>query len=113
MTAKQFEVIDYFDSENKSIKAIRDNGTTEIYSMDNELEANSTCEKLNALHEENTQLKEGLKELKEIGDYQAQRIQELNNENQHIKNTIQTMKETERTQMGQSVLKQLWEQIQC
>ena len=84
MTAKQFEVIDYFDSENKSIKAIRDNGTTEIYSMDNELEANSTCEKLNALHEENT----------------------------HIKTTIQTMKNNERTQIGQSVLKQLWEAIQ-
>lgn len=52
MTKERFEVMDYFDSENKPIKAIRDTETTEIYSMDNELEANSTCEKLNMLHEE-------------------------------------------------------------
>ena len=43
------------------------------------------CDLLNALHEENT----------------------------HIKNTIQTMIKNERTQIGQSVLQQLWEQIQC
>ena len=32
---------------------------------------------LNELHEENQQLKGALKELKEIGDYQAMRIKEL------------------------------------
>ena len=68
-------------------------------------------ELLNALHEENQQYKQALNELKEIGDYQAQRIQELNNENTHIKTTIQTMIKNERTQMGQSVLKQLLEAI--
>lgn len=54
---KRFEVMDYFDSENKPIKAIRDTETTEIYSMDNELEANSTCGLLNTLHEENEHYK--------------------------------------------------------
>ena len=58
------------------------------------------------------QPKQALNELKEIGDYQAQRIQELNNENTHIKTTIQTMIKNERTAIGQSVLQQLWEQIQ-
>ena len=73
---KRFEVMDYFDSENKPIKAIRDTETTEIYSMDNELEANSSCGLLNTLHEENEQLKrrnkvlrEDLEQaLKELGD---------------------------------------------
>ena len=36
----------------------------------------------------------------------------LHEENTHIKTTIQTMIKNERTQMGQSVLQQLWEQIQ-
>ena len=40
-------------------------------------------------------------------------LNELHEENTHIKNTIQTMKNNERTQIGQSVLQQLWEQIQC
>ena len=72
MTKKQFEVMDYFDSENKPIKAIRDTETTEIYSMDNELEANSTCETMNALYEEKEALeldnKLLLEEMKEIRD---------------------------------------------
>ena len=37
----------------------------------------------------------------------------LHEENTHIKNTIQTMIKNERTAIGQSVLQQLWEQIQC
>ena len=50
MTEKQqFEVIDGYDSEGKNIPTIRDNKTTEIYSMENELEANSLCLKLNDL----------------------------------------------------------------
>ena len=36
----------------------------------------------------------------------------LTEENEHIKNTIQDMITTERTQLGQSVLKQLMERIQ-
>ena len=37
---------------------------------------------------------------------------ELIHENRHIKNTIQTMLINERTRLGKSVLKQLWEAIQ-
>ena len=36
----------------------------------------------------------------------------LKQENEHIKHTIKTMMENERTELGRSVLKQLWEAIQ-
>lgn len=48
------------------------------------------------------------KELDELID----KANELLEENQHIKQTIKTMMETERTALGRSVLKQLWEAIQ-
>ena len=38
-------------------------------------------------------------------------LNELAEENQHIKHTIKTMMENERTELGRSVLKQLWEAI--
>ena len=41
-------------------------------------------ELLNELSEENKTFREALKELKEIGDYQAMRIRELDNENQKL-----------------------------
>ena len=40
------------------------------------------------------------------------RNQKLFDEKEHIKHTIKTMMENERTELGQSVLKQLWEQIE-
>lgn len=40
------------------------------------------------------------------------RLNELEDENQYIKNTIQEAYNTERTQLGKSVLKQLIEAIQ-
>ena len=40
------------------------------------------------------------------------RLNELYEENQHIKQTIKTMMENERTDMGRSVLQQLWQAIQ-
>ena len=39
-------------------------------------------------------------------------LNELHEENEHIKHTIKTMMKTERTELGRSVLKQLWEAIQ-
>ena len=42
-------------------------------------------DRLNALHEENQHLKGALKELKEIGDYQAMRIHELQDENERLR----------------------------
>lgn len=55
------------------------------------------CPVLNALHEENTQFKEALKELKEIGDYQANRIYELQNENEQLKNKIDVLEDDNET----------------
>ena len=46
------------------------------------------------------------------GDDVINRMNELNDENQHIKNTIKEMLDNERTEIGKSVLKQLWEVIQ-
>lgn len=40
------------------------------------------------------------------------RLNELEDENQHIKNTVKEMLDNERTEIGKSVLKQLWEVIQ-
>ena len=70
------------------------------------------CELLNELNNENKELKEILSELRTIGDYQAKRINELNKENQRIEQTIKDMIQNERTELGRSVLKQLWEAIQ-
>lgn len=53
--------------------------------------ARTCCTRLNRLEEENKELKE---------------------ENKHIKHTIKTMMENERTELGRSVLKQLYEAIQ-
>ena len=39
---------------------------------------------MNAINEENEQLRTALKELREIGDYQEGRIQELNEENTRL-----------------------------
>ena len=53
-----------------------------------------------------------------IGDVEAdfirleQENKKLKNENQYIKNTIKDMLDNERTDLGKSVLKQLWEVIQ-
>ena len=46
---------------------------------------------LNELHKENEQLRTALKELKEIGDYQADRIQELSDENRQLEQQMQTI----------------------
>ena len=49
---------------------------------------NTQQELLNAFNEENEQLRTALKELKEIGDYQADRIQELSDENEQLKKAL-------------------------
>ena len=74
---------------------------------------------ITALKKENEQLKQRINVLDDqitaqgivIEGYQN-RNQKLFDEKEHIKHTIKTMIETERTELGQSVLKQLWEQIE-
>ena len=71
------------------------------------------------LLKENEQLKQRINVLDDqitaqgivIEGYQN-RNQKLFDEKEHIKHTIKTMMENERTELGQSVLKQLWEQIE-
>ena len=47
---------------------------------------------LNMLHEENTELRTALKELQEIGDYQADRIAELDNENIKLEDQLKNLR---------------------
>ena len=56
----------------------------------------------------------GISQLIEKEDYDkiVDLLNELNDENTHIKNIIKEMYETERTALGRSVLKQLLEAIQ-
>ena len=49
-------------------------------------------EVLNMLHEENTEFRTALKELKEIGDYQAHRIEELTNENMKLEEQLRNLR---------------------
>ena len=65
------------------------------------------CNLLNEQHETIQRLKQNIDELLSV-DIEK----ELLEENEHIKHTIKTMMENERTELGQSVLKQLWEQIE-
>ena len=64
--------------------------------------------RLNELNNENEQSKMMIATLRNI----VLENEDLEKENQYIKNTIQTMLNNERTHIGQSVLKQLWEVIQ-
>ena len=88
------------------------------------------CDLLNRLNTENQQCKEynailyangmnndrqclkQIKELEEENHRLNETRDELIHENRNIKNTIQTMLINERTELGRSVLKQLWEAIQ-
>jgi len=56
----------------------------------------------------------GISQLIEKEDYDkiVDLLNELNDENTHIKNIIKEMYETERTELGKSTLKQLLEAIQ-
>ena len=75
---KRFTVCDGFDGENNPIKTIEDTVTTEIYSMDNELEANSVCIKLNELNDENGRLQH-------FESIYRQRTLQLEKENEQLK----------------------------
>ena len=70
---------------------------------------------LNELNDENEQLKSENIDLKVRLDICKKPLfskRQLHQENQHIKHTIKTMMENERTEIGKNTLKQLWEAIQ-
>lgn len=74
MTEKRFQWVYIKDNTLE----LRDNGIVKVFNNER-LE-----ELLNDLVEENEQLKSALKELKEIGDYQCGRINELSDENERL-----------------------------
>ena len=79
MTAKRFTIDGYSD-----VNKIDDNQTEDFFIIANGLDTWKLCDLLNALHEENTQ----------------------------IKSTIKEAYENERTMIGQSVLKQLIDKME-
>ena len=88
--------------------------------------ARTCCTRLNCLTEENKELKhENVNIMSDLDYYlvksrscekglfeKDRQIAKLEKENQYIKNTIKEMLDNERTEIGKSVLKQLWEIIQ-
>ena len=68
---------------------------------------------LNELNNENRILTEEIKDFQDLLTQKEETLcQPIIKENQFIKRTIKDMIETERTELGRSVLKQLWEAIQ-
>ena len=87
--------------------------------IDAECDRDSYRKDIASLEKENEQLKQRINVLDDqitaqgivIESYQN-RNQKLFDEKEHIKHTIKTMMENERTELGKSVLKQLYEAIQ-
>ena len=63
-----------------------------VYDNDTLIGMKEIVELLNMLHEENQQFRTALKELKEIGDYQAHRIEELTNENIKLEDQLKNLR---------------------
>lgn len=80
----------------KCCPKMRDNGE--------EMNCQEIEDMLNKLYEENEQLKDALNQRTEQCD-------KLHEENTHIKTTLNNMIQSERTELGRSVLKQFKEQI--
>ena len=98
--------IDNFNYGIKVTDVIMDDGI--------ELLQSTVCDLLNDLSTENDELRQELNCEKQLFTKKRlhQENQELTDEIHKIKNTIQVAYETERTDLGKSVLKQLLEQLQ-
>lgn len=73
----------------------------------------SICEKrVLELERENEQLKKQIQQLRTDNTKQKKLLNTTIKQNRHTTTTIQTMMENERTELGRSVLRQLWEAIQ-
>lgn len=85
MTAKRWEIIDEeFISYTGGTAQLISNGECEIHLWERPKDAQLFCDKLNAINEEN----------------------------EHIKQIIKDMIESERTEIGKMTLRHLWRQIQ-
>lgn len=122
MTAKRFQIIHLGNPYDFVVKDHQTNRTYGTLQGDDK----SLMELLNKLHEEvqsQSIVIKGYQDRNEILNqqiYDKNKIllteieinENLHDENNRIKQTIQDMMETERTELGKSVLKQLYEAIQ-
>ena len=98
---------------------VNDNKTNYCYVLEVTSDARHLCNLLNQLNNKNEQLKSRVEYLERKIDrerisYQKQHEkweEEIQKENEYIKNTIQEAYNSERTQIGKSVLKQLMENV--
>ena len=104
---KRFTITQDFEEHHRQI---RDNGHI-IMGCFVKPQAEVIVNLLNELSEENEQLKIRFNEEREKSLKFCRNIDTLTIENEHIKNTIQEAYNSERTQIGQSVLKQLMENV--
>ena len=114
MTDKRFKVTDNTDNPflcDWSVTDYADGGIVH-HPMTSENMANVMCELLNELVEENEQLKTIIQQLTNDNTKQKKKLNTTMKENEYIKQTIKDMMENERTELGQSVLRQLYEAIQ-
>ena len=97
---------DYNDSLSKE--------NEELHQIQMELvtERDSLRKENSNLFDENGQLQQIINQLRTDNTKQKKLLNETMKQNKHTTTTIQTMMDTERTELGKSVLKQLWEAIQ-
>ena len=105
MTDKRFELIEVNGNIEDSCTQIVYDGGEDVFEL---------LDLLNSLDDENEQLRKENECDKQV--FTKKRLHELlqqtQKENEYIKQTIKDMMENERTELGQSVLRQLWEAIQ-
>lgn len=78
---------------NQQLRIFSDGLKAEIRETKEVFEDYSECvDEKKQLKEKNEQLRTALKELKEIGDYQSERINELSDENEQLKEEIKELK---------------------
>ena len=109
MTEKRFNI--EFDGHQYFLVIDEDNERC-LARLDTRMDALAWLEMYKMLSEENEQLKSELQDKRlGINLFNAENTL-LMEENENIKQTIKDMMENERTELGKSVLKQLWEAIQ-
>ena len=118
------ELINQLSDENEQLKDALNQRTDQCdkYYKENEqlqTKNNAYIQDIEVFKEENThlkleneQLKTTIQQLRTDNTKQKKLLNKTMKQNKHTTTTIQTMMDTERTELGKSVLKQLWEAIQ-
>jgi DNA anti-recombination protein RmuC len=113
---KRFEFRKWLNDDNSSDDSIYDSFEDIDYDLFMDCDLERLVDQMNALHEENQQCKEYnaiiyANSTKNDREHIKQ-INQLQKENQRIKQTIREAYETERTQIGKNTLKQLLEALE-